>query len=209
VSAGGICDRVCTAWVRWYTRRLPVHVADERRAEIASDLWEHRRHATDLGHTRTRHELEVIGRSLSGIPADLSWRRRVLRSQTRPGPGVSMTTSLTASRSGVLLTVLAVLGLGLAATTMPFLLAAGFYDGIDVEGIVWVLVTLVFAVPLLIGLIRGERGTEPSTALLVIGSPAPSIAWLWLPPVWLLTIAIAVTALVSRPRHGLPARPAA
>jgi hypothetical protein len=200
-------DRLCSAWVRWYTRRLPGLIAGQRRAEIASDLWEHRQDAMEHGRTPARHELDVIGRVLSGIPADLSWRREVLRSPTRPAPGVPTTSSLTASRTGVLLTVLAILGLGVAATMAPLLVAAAFFEGIEILGVVWLLATTAFALSLLIGLIRRDRGTEPSTPFLVIGSPAPALAWFWLPPMLLLTVAIAVTAVLSRPRRALPARP--
>jgi hypothetical protein len=107
----------------------------------------------------------------------------------------------TSAGAGVLLMVFAVVGLCLAATTLPWLVV-GFTDGFDVGGIVWILATLAVAVPLLVGLIRRERGTEPSTPLLLIGSLAPSFAWFWLPPVYLLTVAIAVSALASRPRSS-------
>ena len=36
-----------------------------------------------------------------------------------------------------------------------------------------------------------------STTLLVVGAFAPSAAWFWLPPVYLLTAAVVIIALVT------------
>ncbi len=47
------------------------------------------------------------------------------------------------------------------------------------------------------GIVLRERRPTVSTVLLVVGSLAPSVAWYWLPPVYLLTIAIAAAALLS------------
>lgn len=61
-------------WVRLYTTGLPPAMAGERRAEIASDTWEHQRYGTGIGHQRSETAQEIFGRFLRGIPADLSWR---------------------------------------------------------------------------------------------------------------------------------------
>ncbi|MES1169618.1 MAG: hypothetical protein ABUL47_02900, partial [Leifsonia sp.] len=64
-------DRVAQRWARWYTHGLAPDDAARRRAEIASDLYEHA--AVDgRGPFQQRN---VLGRVLWGIPADLSWRR--------------------------------------------------------------------------------------------------------------------------------------
>jgi hypothetical protein len=46
--------RVAEGWVAWYTRGLPAEVRDARRAELRSDLFEHRRHAAADGQRRRR-----------------------------------------------------------------------------------------------------------------------------------------------------------
>jgi hypothetical protein len=66
--------RVAEGWVAWYTRGLPGEVHDARRAELRSDLFEHRRHATAGGHGRLRWSLQVGGRVVRGMPDDLWWR---------------------------------------------------------------------------------------------------------------------------------------
>ena len=65
-------------WVDRYSTGLPLPVAEERRAELESDLHEHA--------VARRDELspsalarEIRGRSLRGIPADLVWRDREMR----------------------------------------------------------------------------------------------------------------------------------
>jgi hypothetical protein len=74
-------------WTRAYTRGLPTEVSAERRAEIASDVFEQ---YADDGAARATGTA-IVGRTLRGVPADLSWRieeRRMLRnhrlSETRP-----------------------------------------------------------------------------------------------------------------------------
>jgi hypothetical protein len=66
--------RVAEGWVAWYTRGLPAEVRDARRAELRSDLFEHRRHAAAGGQRRLRWSLQVGGRVVRGVPDDLWWR---------------------------------------------------------------------------------------------------------------------------------------
>ena len=66
--------RVAEGWVAFYTRGLPGEVRDARRAELRSDLFEHRRHAAAGGHGRLRWTLQVGGRVVRGMPDDLWWR---------------------------------------------------------------------------------------------------------------------------------------
>jgi hypothetical protein len=66
--------RVAVGWVALYTRGLPGEVRDARRAELRSDLFEHRRHAAAAGNGRLRWSLQVGGRMVRGMPDDLWWR---------------------------------------------------------------------------------------------------------------------------------------
>jgi hypothetical protein len=66
--------RVAEVWVAWYTHGLPGEVRDARRAELRSDLFEHRRHASAGGQRRLRWSLQVGGRVVRGMPDDLWWR---------------------------------------------------------------------------------------------------------------------------------------
>jgi hypothetical protein len=67
VNAAGLVER----WVGLYTRGLPAITGRERRAELASDLWEHRAALGD----GPGMQLAIAWRCLRGVPADLRWRR--------------------------------------------------------------------------------------------------------------------------------------
>jgi hypothetical protein len=70
-----IGERLALWWVDRYTRGLADDVRAERRAEIASDVWEHRVAAG----SEPAVELAIASRCLRGVPADLSWRRAMAR----------------------------------------------------------------------------------------------------------------------------------
>lgn len=63
--------RVVLWWVDRYTGGVPRAAGEERRSEIASDLWEQRA----ASHGGPAVELAILSRWVRGIPADLSWRR--------------------------------------------------------------------------------------------------------------------------------------
>ena len=68
-SVAGLLVRT---WVRMYTLGLDASNRFDRRAEIESDLWEHRNHEASEGQSSTAASLSIVGRWLAGIPADLS-----------------------------------------------------------------------------------------------------------------------------------------
>jgi hypothetical protein len=69
-----IADLIVAAWVRIYTLGLDASNRYDRRAEMESDLWEHRDSAAFEGKGSMTASLSIAGRWLAGIPADLSWR---------------------------------------------------------------------------------------------------------------------------------------
>ena len=62
-------------WVATYTRHLPAEVAERRRAEVASDLWEQRAAAREAAAPAVAVALSILRRMASGMPADLRWRQ--------------------------------------------------------------------------------------------------------------------------------------
>jgi hypothetical protein len=79
--------RLAHAWVALYTRGLPADRRDARRAEITSDVWEHRDdHARDGSDGVAG---SVLSRVLAGMPADISWRveeRGIARKESAIAP---------------------------------------------------------------------------------------------------------------------------
>lgn len=72
----------------------------------------------------------------------------------------------------------------------------------------WVLSALALTVVLFAGVVVRARGIRPrrGTLLLLLGAPAPSVAWFWFPPFYLLSLAILVATLLSAPQraHNIP-----
>ncbi len=71
-----LASRLTHRWVRAYTAHLDPAQRDTRRAELASDLWEHEADAQRMGLGSLRVNAQMLRRLLAGIPADLSWRRQ-------------------------------------------------------------------------------------------------------------------------------------
>ncbi|MFE6965644.1 hypothetical protein ACFVAJ_11035 [Agromyces sp. NPDC057679] len=78
--AAGRIDAAVIGWCRWYTADLPDEVAAERRAELASDLFEER------ANSGAGAGASILGRAVRGIPADLAWRGARLRGATLDAP---------------------------------------------------------------------------------------------------------------------------
>jgi hypothetical protein len=64
-------------WARVYTAGAPALLRDGRRAEIASDLWEHQAEARACGLLPGPAAREIIDRWWRGVPADVAWRLNV------------------------------------------------------------------------------------------------------------------------------------
>jgi hypothetical protein len=69
--------RLVARWVRFYTRKLPVPIAERRVAEIDADLHDHVAHERLHGTGERRLALSIVSRMARGLPADASWRRRL------------------------------------------------------------------------------------------------------------------------------------
>jgi hypothetical protein len=72
-------------------------------------------------------------------------------------------------------------------------------------GALWAGACVALSACLVAGLVSHDRRPARSTVLLVIGCPAIALAWFWLPPAYLLSVVLAVAAVISRPRAPLTA----
>jgi hypothetical protein len=114
--------------VRLYTRELPPPVARRRVEEIGADLDEHIAHERARGTSDRRIALSIGSRTARGLPADVSWRRRV-----RPRRGDPMK---------ILLAILAI-ALGVAAVVLG---EADDSPGLQLIGVLLVLVPVALTV---------------------------------------------------------------
>ena len=69
--------RVVSFWAGYYTRNLDPLLAGDRRDELASDLWEQGADADARRASGAATAASILWRAARGIPADLSWRRRM------------------------------------------------------------------------------------------------------------------------------------
>lgn len=72
-----LASRIARGWVATYTTGLAPALRDSRRAEIASDVWEHHRDAEEARRSAWGFAASVLSRAARGAPADLLWRANV------------------------------------------------------------------------------------------------------------------------------------
>lgn len=64
-------------WAALYTLGAPEAGRDRRRMEVESDVWEHEQDRLAAGVASSLIALEVLGRMVRGMPADLFWRLKL------------------------------------------------------------------------------------------------------------------------------------
>ena len=106
-TSSHVACRVARWWVHAYTASLSTDARDGRRAEIESDLWEHLADAHASQQHRINTEIDVLARVLIGIPADLTWFRRVRRATTETSSMQHTTASTARAVSPVLAVAIA------------------------------------------------------------------------------------------------------
>jgi hypothetical protein len=97
----GWSSRLIRAWTACYTAGLPGSAGRERRAEIDSDLAEHRQARLGHGWSIGRTTREQLWRTLRGGAADLAWRREVLATGSRSTTAVRTAASATATAASL------------------------------------------------------------------------------------------------------------
>jgi hypothetical protein len=167
-------------WVATYSRHLPAEVADRRRAELASDLWEQRAWGRTVGAPAPAVALSVLRRMTAGIPADLRWRQQQLAA-TRGRPPVP-------GGQPVLRTLARNWWLILAALVGLFEIAFGvampFEEGGHAESLAGGALIATAGLLMLSGIaVRRRRSRVAGDIMIAIG-PLPIVAlfWLILPP---------------------------
>lgn len=73
----------------------------------------------------------------------------------------------------------------------------------------WIIGATLLGLSLLVGLVLRLREEAPrlGTGLMALGALAPSVAWFWFPPLYLLSLAVFVLALLSHARRASAAAP--
>jgi hypothetical protein len=71
-------------WVRFYTRDLPIPIAQRRLDEIEADLHDHIAHERAHGTSERRIALGIASRMIRGLAADAAWRGHQVKVAARP-----------------------------------------------------------------------------------------------------------------------------
>jgi hypothetical protein len=81
----------------------------------------------------------------------------------------------------------------------PFPFLSLLRPGIKAAELLWILGSIALAGILAAGLALRLLTYRPvaSTTLMAVGAFAPSVAWFWFPPVYLLTAVVIITALLT------------
>ncbi len=72
-----ITSRMVTSWATAYTIGLAPGQREQRRMEIASDVWEQHQAEGGAGRAQFSFAMSLLSRMIRGIPADLLWRVNV------------------------------------------------------------------------------------------------------------------------------------
>jgi len=156
------------AWVRLYTRGLPEQVADERIAEVSSDLHDHATQAQMAGVGKARLSREIARRLVRGAPADLTWRAELR------GLGVSL------SSFGLLVGVMT------NAASLLALSIAGIARGLRWQASQWeaapgMIPVVIAATGLVCGMIMVTRTRSRVVGALWILGAAQIVVWQGIP----------------------------
>ncbi len=166
------------SWTGLYSLGLPASLRDDRRAEIASDLWEHQRLADLEAAPVLVTALEIFVRFVTGMPADFVWRLEsgaIVRSEKR-----SLNVS-TNSRAIRVLTVAAfVVVIGLIGFAGIDIAIRGWQDDTNVGWILTGAIPFCIAVPAILGgLLYASSHPVRGIALVAAGVLVTTIVWFW------------------------------
>jgi hypothetical protein len=197
-------------WVATYTRHLPAEVAQRRRAEVASDLWEQRTDGDAAGTPAAAVALSILRRMATGIPADLHWRHQQLAvaQGRRLQPTRGHLPQLLARNWWLVLAALlgmfeVVVGVDMAleSTAGVGVALPGDPGGIARRGVIICAGGLLA----LWGIAQRRRSHVAGDVLIGVGA-LPVVSWLWvigpimIVPLGALTVIVAATANVVEAR---------
>lgn len=178
-------------WTALYTSGLPAHLREERREEIDCDLWEHQHLARLQRIPETATAREILLRFLMGIPADCIWRIEtgaMVRSEKRN------LTVKTHSRLTQLLTIAAILVLGLVPAYGLRIIINALRDGESLGAFIFGVLPILAGVAILTGLLIAPSRATRGLTLTAVGCVVLSLIWFWMFPI-MIPLSIALIAL--------------
>lgn len=166
------------AWCNAYTRGLPGDERAARRAEIDSDLWEHGHDGRVNGRSSADVGYDILVRFITGVPADIVWRRSIRLSRRASAPAfapVLMKGRKMATRLFVLLSAALAIVLG------AFLLfnAVGLFIEGD-ENLIFGISQAISGAALIASVPVGARSPRKSAALVAAAVIVYAVVHFWM-----------------------------
>lgn len=196
-----VASSLTRSWINLYTRGLPDDQRETRMSEIESDLWEHRNSDAELGIGPADTGFEVLTRFMSGIPADLLWRRTVAsagRAATSPRSLMNMKGSQMKRFMAGLAPVL-VIALGVFQTVN----GVGILLSVE-EETVWGLMELATGILLLTGLYVTRRSPRLGSGIIIATVVVAAGFHFWMAFI-AFPVALVITATILVRTHRGPA----
>lgn len=187
MTAGDHSAALVARWVAWYTRHLPTEVAERRRAELASDLWEQRADARAMGTPA----LAILRRMVVGMPADLRWRQEQLAVARGRASDRGTWRGWRALVGGWWLGLAALVAVGQVA--FGVVTARDMFPGAAARGL-----TLMAGGLLMLGGLALRRRSRVASDLTIAAGALPGVPWIWMGSIWFDALAFsAITVVVA------------
>ncbi len=187
--------RLVRWWLNLYTAGLPSEVKCERLAEIEYDVWEHERNGEAEGQRSDVIQGEIFFRFLTGIPADLLWRREQAGAERRSKEGNMVlkqsgnaTTSMGFILAGVLLAAIYMIG-GVSVSL-------GWANNGDIPRFWWAFIGLLPGAMILVGLWASMRSPLLGGILITVGAVPLAIMFYWTIILPLLAMTVVIFGVV-------------
>jgi hypothetical protein len=189
-----VAQRAVRGWVSLYTRAITPPVRQARCDEMESDVWEHMRDRLDGGIAQPLIAVALLERMLRGIPSDLSWRRTHLSVATEAAADGKERPMLEALKRNWWQIVAGVLTAWNAFLISAYATAhdIGSADQLRLIAIPTVAVVLLGG-----GLLLRRRSRVAGDLAVAVGSIPAYVSAIWLVPVMLPAIAVAIGALAD------------
>jgi len=176
------------AWVRLYTAGLDPVDRDERRAEIASDLWEQARALEDASANRQAAAVAIGARWLLGIPDDLLWRTERRRKSRGQGNDPERRRTMVGFGNARVLALPVIVAVAAVVVALVGVVVDNIQYAEQRESIVsnsvlaslWVVLIVGGIAGLVLGFVLMRRQPGVGAVLVVGGAATASISTYWL-----------------------------
>ena len=179
------------SWVAVYTSGLPRELRDGRRAEIDSDVWEHRQIAELTEEPQGETALQLLARLVLGVPSDLMWR-------LESGHSVRNERSISMNESGAMRSLVAVgvvVALFLVVTGIGAIADALVQGDLASGQAAFGVISAIAGAAVGSGLLTSRRNPLLGIGLVAAGAITVAAAWYWMLvitiPVGIAMVAIA------------------